>query len=383
MKWMYPSIAWHSARFETTGSMLLFAVVVLWFFSNTLYNFALKAVLQGGESATTGLFVLLVLSGQYTLLSIICSMIRKVETTTGHLSLTGGFEAKDFMLLLLGLIATTAADVGTIGVYLSSSLSLAQAIKSLEPFFLLGWNILLRQKTYCRESIFAVHVVILGILLASYNDPTFSAVGVAFGIAGSLGTTLRATLASWYCDRGGCMYSFIWVTSVVLLSPCLIMVAFVFHPFSSSLAPVVKHAMLVAFLYSLYFTASYTVLARTQAMHHGVLNIGKRAFVVLSAYLFGLETLNEKVVFGLGVSTIGMLMYAETKQNFHERMSVKSLEIVCGEMLSWLSASHVWIVHLLRWTICSIATIICVTAVKYCKDLLILFWQNFAVRQFL
>ena len=330
----------------------------------------------------TSLFVLLVLSGQYTLLSVICFMIRKVERT-GHLSLHGGFGAKNFMLLLLGLFASTAADVGTIGVYLSSSLSLAQAIKCLEPFFLLGWNILLRQKTYCRESIFAVHVVMLGVLLASYNDPTFSAVGVACGIAGSLGTTLRATLASWYCDRGGCMYSFLWVTSVVLLFPCLSMVAYVFHPFSSSLAPVVKHAMLVAFLYSLYFTASYTVLARTHAMHHGVLNIGKRAFVVLSAYLFGLETLNEKVVVGLGVSTIGMLMYAETKQNFHERMSVKSLEFVCGEVLPCLSASHVWIVHLLRWIICSIATFICVSAVKYCRDILILFWQRFAVRPFL
>lgn len=351
--------------------ILYFATVFVWYCANAAYNFVLRDVAVNFESSTLVVFLTSILASQYFLLLVICYAKTRGQNTANRLETSEDQKSNRKWFVPISVVASLLGDVGTIGSYATSSVTLAQSVKCLEPLFLLVWNVGLRKKLFPFESIVGVLVVTSGVVVASWRTPASSLRGASLGILGAMGTTLRATLSSWFCEEGGCMFYLLFVNSAFLAVPLLVVAIIQLKIFMVASYNWLLAVPYVAILYTVYFISSYTVLLQSSPIHHGLLNMGKRGFVILGAALLHRELLNGRILIGTSITIVGMLMYAESRFEPDRRTSTQWLLLFSNNIVTVETALCSKILFVLWWTICTILTLLSLVLLQMIREKII------------
>eukprot|EP01112_Ceratiomyxa_fruticulosa_P001644 TRINITY_DN1181_c0_g1_i2.p1 TRINITY_DN1181_c0_g1~~TRINITY_DN1181_c0_g1_i2.p1 ORF type:complete len:709 (-),score=89.46 TRINITY_DN1181_c0_g1_i2:1338-3464(-) len=289
--------------------------LAMWWFFSTIYSIEVKNfLLENPSLALEASFVSL-------FLTFVCSLaLMRRDDLASSMNL---FSIKSFQDLFLPSLLHL---IGTISTNYSVSLmaiSFTHVVKAVEPVFTIVWSLLLASKGVAKmddiglEKIVIIGMIILGVIISSINEVTFSWLGLIFGMISNLsfsgrnvlfkhsmsGTKVGKDSLYLVLNLFGAIVSFILV---LLFGDSEIL-----HLDSYS-----RNALFSSGLsYFLYTTISIRILEGVSPLTHAISNTCKRLVVVFVSTLYFSQAFTTMSTFGASITIGGVAMYSLYDKN--------------------------------------------------------------------
>jgi drug/metabolite transporter (DMT)-like permease len=314
-------------------------LVLLWYISNTLASYLTKKAFTDDTRSSTVLslssssisiddasLVLLVSLVQLFLSGILGLAYAYLKGPSPspmsmYWAALRGEDAHFFWLMTsIGMCNAVGLVTTNVG-YLFGSVSLVQLIKAMEPVATFVSDILILKsgKTQSFTTFFGVVLVIAGATSASYHDPTFNLISVVAACISNAILPLRNIFVKYYDERSESKkgkYRHDHLTGFVLFSLVSMIGAFIVGifflgtlAFHSSVPAVSSWSVMSALAYYGYNAFSFSVLHLVDPVLHAVLNVFKRAFVIVTSMVAFGKTPSLRFLFALLVMTVGLFVY--------------------------------------------------------------------------
>ena len=222
--------------------------------------------------------------------------------------------------------------------YLAVNVSLAETLRSTEPLITVALAVfILKSEPVSTLERWAMLPIVLGGILSSMGDSSFSAMGFLFVCCSNLSFSLRSMFTKQlrFVYEGEALnvfyqvssYGFLLLFGILILKDVMISL---FGGFDRRLADYSLLNENIGFYFSaegfvlvlvngigyvVYNQTSFYVLSRVRMVTHGVANAFRRIVTILfSVWYFG-NQINLTNGFGIGLAVCGVLLYAKAKDS--------------------------------------------------------------------
>ena len=215
--------------------------------------------------------------------------------------------------------------------YVSVNVSLAETLRSAEPIVSVVLALLcLSEERVTTGVVLSLVPIVLGGVLSSMGDSTFSFEGLGFVTVSNVAFSVRSVLTkkAKKSYQGNSVSVFYHVSRIGVL--VLVFVLAVGEMFSNIIGDgylqlpddmnleTLWTMLINGVAYSVYNQMSFFVLSKVEMVTHAVANAVRRTFtIVCSVWYFGNEITTVNAV-GIASSAAGVIMYARAKRAFLE-----------------------------------------------------------------
>ncbi|CAL4064010.1 unnamed protein product [Meganyctiphanes norvegica] len=255
------------------------------------YHYAMFfTTIQFAAGAMTS-FILIVCSGKLENLMSLATVWRKGVVIGG--------------LFYLGQLSTNMSLSMT-------SVTLTHMVKTLEPLLALLWALTILKNKISGASIIHMLIMLVGVLLTSYTEVSFSFIGVTFALVSNISLSLRNLFIK--LSNGNAMLSGLQLFFVSCFFGAWYSASL--YLFNKQLSITEEYYILTSesIRMGMYFSGqhimSYLLLSSITITSHALLNCLKRALIIfISAVVLGIQ-LPPVQILGIVITIIGSILYA-------------------------------------------------------------------------
>ena len=214
-------------------------------------------------------------------------------------------------IICVAALGNVVGNMATNAAYALISSSTAQVVKTCEPIFTFMLSMLLytTNTTLDLSTFLSIIVIVLGAWSFIKGDSSFNLWGLFAGMIANTAFPIRniylKNLSSIW-DSPLQKFAMMSSLSFLFLLPLLLIKLFLHHQL-----PSFAHVdgMVSGVSHCIYNLASITVLESFSPVTHAVLNLSKRAFVIMTNLLYFHDPLTWSVLIGLSVLLVGCYLY--------------------------------------------------------------------------
>jgi len=220
--------------------------------------------------------------------------------------------------------------------YVVVNVSLAETLRSAEPLVTVALALLfLKSEPVSRLEMFSMLPIVLGGVLSSLSDSSFSGLGLLFVCISNLSFSLRSMFTKklrenydgdafnvfYHVSLSGTKALFVLLCVNEVVGNALGWDSYtVAGNWDAASVNLIQLALLNGVTYAAYNQASFYMLSRVRMVTHGVANACRRLVTILfSVYIFG-NKISPQNMLGIALAVAGVITYAKAKDLAQKRI---------------------------------------------------------------